>query len=149
MTIRDTLKKKLKIAIVAGLVGWLIFAGGAILLENQYPAIFIVGFILFGGAIIYAFYFVRCPKCNAPIGQIFSMPGYSFLSKHKVNFCPSCGVEMDSNNEYKYMKNETFSPTRKLVFYGDVVEDMFELFFVKDHQCFQKIKRTANKYLFS
>jgi hypothetical protein len=59
-------------------------------------AIPMVGFVMFGGAILALQWIVRCPKCKARLGRTIAMPvAFGWGSGPKVNFCPYCGVSLD------------------------------------------------------
>lgn len=90
MTIRELLKARTFKARVVGLGCWLLCVGVLFLyIPDSYKAWVLVPTLGFVCALLYMLYFIRCPKCDARIGQ--AMTGMS-----KLNFCPTCGVSMDT-----------------------------------------------------
>jgi hypothetical protein len=90
MKIRDQLKAKMFKARFVAIGFWLLIAAGYFLPEGSpYQKLLIVPFIGFAGSVLYIILFVRCPKCDAKLGQAMS-------SSNKPNFCPGCGVSFDS-----------------------------------------------------
>jgi len=100
-TIRQYIKRRVWWCAACGLGGWLMFPlGGAI--AKDLPkglaqiALPIVGFVMFGGAILALQWIVKCPKCLARLGRTVAMPlAFSWGSGPKINFCPYCGVNLD------------------------------------------------------
>ena len=100
-TMRDYIRRRVWWCVAFAVGGWLMFPLGAAF-ERRLPdgvaraAVWIVGFVMFGGAILALQRFVRCPKCKARLGQTIAMPvAFSWGSGPKVNFCPFCGVNLD------------------------------------------------------
>lgn len=90
MTIRDQLKAQMFKARAVAFGFWLLFAAGFLLpVGSPYQALLFIPFTGFVGAILYVLFFVKCPKCDARLGQAMN-------SLSKPNFCPSCGVSFDS-----------------------------------------------------
>ncbi|WP_091637930.1 hypothetical protein [Lysobacter sp. cf310] len=90
MTIRELLKAKLFKARVVGFGCWLLCVGVIFLdVPERYKAWVLIPTLGFVGAVLYMFYCVRCPKCGARIGQ-------AMMGMRKSNFCPSCGVGLDT-----------------------------------------------------
>lgn len=54
----------------------------------------IAGVIISAGAMIYIGQVVRCPKCRAPLGQTYFALRFWPQSKHRLDYCPDCGVDM-------------------------------------------------------
>jgi hypothetical protein len=56
----------------------------------------VVGFVMFGGAILALQWAVKCPKCLAKLGRTVAMPiAFSWGSGPRINYCPYCGVQLD------------------------------------------------------
>jgi hypothetical protein len=89
-TIRETLKAQMfKVGAIA-FGFWLLFAAGFFLPNDTgLQALTPISFAGFAGSILYMQFFVKCPKCGARLGQ-------SMSSIRKPNFCPGCGVSLDS-----------------------------------------------------
>jgi hypothetical protein len=70
---------------------WLLFiASGVFARFLHYPALTIIGFAGFAGAILGLVFLVRCPRCGGILG------GFPLsFGKMRVNFCPYCGVSLD------------------------------------------------------
>ena len=76
-------------------------------------AVPLVGFALFGGAILALQTVVKCPKCKARLGQTIAMPlALSIRSGPKVNFCPFCGVSLDEPVPQAQSPLESQNPIR-------------------------------------
>jgi hypothetical protein len=91
-TIRDYLKRRVRWCWGIGIGGWVIIATSIGTRPDQ-PIISIVGFLMFGGAIL-AMQWIKCPRCSARLGQIAIMLAIPWL-KPQPNFCPYCGVSLD------------------------------------------------------
>jgi hypothetical protein len=100
-TIRQYIQRRVWWCAGIALAGWLTIALGSAFarsLPDGVPqaAIPILGFALFGGAILAMQRVLKCPKCNAQLGRTIAMPvAFSWGSGPKVNFCPFCGVNID------------------------------------------------------
>jgi hypothetical protein len=103
-TIRDYLKRRTRTLQATALCGWLICAGGVFLMSpstscrprcgsSAPPLPVLLGFPLFGGAIVWMMFFTKCPRCSGRLGHLLTTTG-GFFSK-PVNFCPYCGVSLD------------------------------------------------------
>jgi len=98
MTIRDYITKRARMFMVVGLASWLLFATSGMvawLWPDSAPAITIIGFAGFAGAILGLIFFVRCPRCGAMLAR--QVQPISFFKQH-ANFCPSCGVSFDEQS---------------------------------------------------
>lgn len=90
MTIGERVKAQMFKARVAAFGFWLLFALGMFLpLPDTYRALMMVPFFGFMGSVLYILFFVKCPKCDARLGQV--MGGFG-----KPRFCPGCGASFDS-----------------------------------------------------
>jgi hypothetical protein len=100
-SIRAYIKGRVRWCLALALGGWLLIAlGGA--LAKSLPANFprallpMAGFILFFGSIVAMRWMIKCPKCQAKLGQTIAMPlAFSWGRPPQVNFCPYCGVNLD------------------------------------------------------
>jgi hypothetical protein len=101
MTIRDYLKHRTRLVMGAGFAGWLLLPVSAIVTGGRGPPalFFLLGFGVFAGAIVLFLFVVRCPKCNAPFGQLAGEIAFRFGVRRQVNYCPYCGVSMDEHYE--------------------------------------------------
>jgi hypothetical protein len=103
MSIRQYLKRRVWWCAGIAFAGWLMFPLGAAIAKNlpegvSQAAVPMVGFALFFGAIIALQRLVRCPNCQARLGQTIAMPlALSWGSGPKVSFCPFCGVNLDES----------------------------------------------------
>jgi hypothetical protein len=96
MTIRDYIKRRVRWGFGLVFASWLFVAltsnmgfGGS--RPGYLPFIGVFGFM---GAIL-SFLFIRCPKCQARIGQTIAVPAAFRLSGPQVKYCPYCGVNLD------------------------------------------------------
>ena len=100
-TIRNYIKRRVWCCVGIAGGGWLMFTLGAALARNlpsavPRAAVPVVGFVMFGGAILALQWIVTCPKCKARLGRTTAMPvALSWGSGPRVNFCPYCGVNLD------------------------------------------------------
>jgi len=100
-SIRDYLKGRIRWCLAFALGGWILIALGGGLAQHlpegiPRPALPLVGFAVFFGAIIALQRSIRCPKCRARLGQTIGMAlAFNFGSGPQVNFCPFCGVHLD------------------------------------------------------
>jgi DNA-directed RNA polymerase subunit RPC12/RpoP len=99
-SIRDYLKRRVRLTMAIGLGGWLLVAVamGSTHGKEPPPPLLIAGFVMFGGAIL-ILQWIRCPRCSARLGQCITMGlgfNLSILGRKKSpNFCPYCGVSLD------------------------------------------------------
>lgn len=95
-TIRDRIKRRVRWCAAIGIGGWLILPLGAATSGGRLPPpLFVLGFVLFLGAMLALQYAIKCPRCSTKIGQEIGMRvGLSLWGK-QPNFCPYCGVSFD------------------------------------------------------
>ena len=94
MSIREAIAKKMRTAMVLGFCCWL--GLGALLVSGrtEFGALHVLAFGGFAAVILYVIFLVRCPRCKAPLGQVWASQ-YSAFSRHRLSFCPGCGVSLD------------------------------------------------------
>jgi len=94
MTIRDKLKAQMFKVRIAIFAFWLLFVAGMVLhVGGANQPFALIPFLGFAGAILYSMFFIKCPKCDAPLGQVLN-------KLRKFNFCPVCGVSLDSPTQF-------------------------------------------------
>ena len=116
-TMRDYIKRRVWWCAALAVGGWLMFPLGAAIAQSLPDAVRaavpIVGFVIFGGAILALQRFVRCPKCKARLGQTIAMPvAFSWGSGPKVNFCPFCGVKLDEPIPHPETEAHSLNPIK-------------------------------------
>jgi hypothetical protein len=100
-TLRSYIAGRVRWCLACAVVGWLLIPLGATLGRNlpaDVPrgALPLLGFLVFGAAMVAMQWLVTCPKCRAKLGKTIAMPlAFSWGSGPKVNFCPYCGVNLD------------------------------------------------------
>jgi hypothetical protein len=99
MTIREGINKQKRTATIVAYAGFTLCALGAILGAGQVLA-FLPGFAIFGGAVFYGLS-IRCPICHGAIGFLVSHSGTPFSVSRKIQYCPYCGVTLDSELDDK------------------------------------------------
>ena len=98
MTIRDYIRRRVRIGYVLALVGVIIIAVGYPFSPDRIDTIDAVvaflTFVPFFAAIAYLSVALRCPRCK---GNLAVTPfAYPYLSlKRVLKFCPYCGVSVD------------------------------------------------------
>jgi hypothetical protein len=105
-TIRDYIKRRVRATMLVAVGGWLFMVLAGLVAERQIgqsgnPIPLIIGFALFGGAILWMTYMLKCPKCGASLRQIAMEIGLRFGSSKRrlVRFCPYCGADIDQPYE--------------------------------------------------
>ena len=117
-TIRDYVKRRVWWCIAVAVGGWFLVPLGAALAGNlpdglARAALPIVGFVMFGGAILALQMIVRCPKCRARLGRTIAMPvAFAWGSGPKVNFCPFCGVKLDEPIPHPETEAHSLNPIK-------------------------------------
>jgi hypothetical protein len=117
-SIRQYIKRRVWWCAAVALGGWLMIPlGGAIArnLPDGFMRIVlpVVGFVMFGGAILALQWAVRCPKCTAKLGRTVAMPiAFSWGSGPKINFCPYCGVNLDEPLPDAHTAAESLNPIK-------------------------------------
>jgi len=100
-SIRQYIKRRVWWCAAVALGGWLMIPLGGVIVKNLPDgpvriALPVVGFVMFGGAILALQWAVKCPKCMAKLGRTVAMPiAFSWGSGPKINYCPYCGVNLD------------------------------------------------------
>jgi hypothetical protein len=98
MTTRERLSKTRSRAALIGGAGFLMFLGAPIA-YNTYRefsmALGFVGFVLFGGSIIYATFTGRCVHCQQRIPILSQDDDLPF--RPEMRFCPYCGKSLDDD----------------------------------------------------
>lgn len=100
MTIREKLEDMRRKAGTVAMIGWPVCAAGVVLaltVNVAFVLVCLLGFILLGGGVFCMVRGIRCPRWRGPIGHAISYPrkGLFGVSK-KIQFCPFCGVSLDS-----------------------------------------------------
>jgi hypothetical protein len=101
MTIRSQISRKKRKALISAYSGMAFFFLGIILLhESAWPLILAaIGFSVSGFSMLYAFWRIRCPRCKGNIGYVAMYYGTPFSLSKKINFCPFCGINLDTEVE--------------------------------------------------
>ena len=98
-TIRDVLRRKKRWALLLLVVGWLSSAIWTFQDDKSASVspylLGALGLVFALGAIFLAF-FIRCPRCRGNVGSLNAgvskvVPFYTV-----INYCPYCGVSLDS-----------------------------------------------------
>jgi hypothetical protein len=99
MTLRDHIRRRVWACAAIGFGAWLLCGVTGVLVrspEDGAGLLPIVGFAIFGGAILALQWAVRCPKCRARLAQTVGMYiAFQWGRRQRVNFCPFCGVNLD------------------------------------------------------
>ena len=98
MTIRSQISRKKRKALISAYSGMAFFFLGIILLhESGWPLILMfIGFAVAAVSLLYAFWRIRCPCCKGNIGYVAMYYGTPFSLSKKINFCPFCGINIDT-----------------------------------------------------
>jgi hypothetical protein len=96
MTIRSYIKRRVVLGYGLVIVGFALFAASHLFgaPDGENSPLFFVAFIPFFAAVVYVNFAIKCPRCK---GNLSVTPAAypSFSSKHRFNFCPYCGVNVD------------------------------------------------------
>ena len=117
-TIRDYIRRRVWWCAAFAVGGWLMFPLGAAIAQRlpdgaARAAMPIVGFVMFGGAILALQRIVKCPKCKARLGQTIAMPvAFGWGSGPRVNFCPFCGVKLDEPIPHPESPTQSLNPIK-------------------------------------
>jgi hypothetical protein len=93
MTIRTTLKKKLRFVNSMVILGFVVFIVSCFL-ESGIVAL--SAFALIFGSIGYLYLGIRCPHCHNRVGYNLSSLTSCFKSQKVVKFCPFCATDLDT-----------------------------------------------------
>lgn len=98
MTIRTIINKKKRMISIITYTGFAFFAIGIFVSERSdyLPLIPLIGFAVAFLSILYAFFGIRCPRCNGQFGYIAMYLGTPFSISKKIKYCPFCGVDIDT-----------------------------------------------------
>ncbi len=95
-TIRDFIRHRVWALSGAAVGGWLLLPLSAAIYKGHPPPVAaIIGVVLFGSAIVFLQFSVKCPKCSRRLGQTIAMPVAFSGKKSAPNFCPYCAVNLD------------------------------------------------------
>ena len=117
-TIRDYIRRRVWWCAAFAVGGWLMFPLGAAIAQRlpdgaARAAMPIVGFVMFGGAILALQRIVKSPKCKARLGQTIAMPvAFGWGSGPRVNFCPFCGVKLDEPIPHSESSTQSLNPIK-------------------------------------
>jgi DNA-directed RNA polymerase subunit RPC12/RpoP len=99
MTIREKINRKLRWIPWLSLLGFAVFFFGAVYNHGtNIPVISIIGMAIFLFASLYLNLALRCPCCGKRIGPFIAASGKWWGLHKKVNFCPYCGVNFDTES---------------------------------------------------
>ena len=60
------------------------------------------GFGIFFVTLVYTYFGIRCPKCRRSWGNLAMSGGTPFSIPGKLQSCPYCGLDLDSQSESFY-----------------------------------------------
>jgi len=93
MTIRATLRKKLRLVNWMTILGFMAFTVSCFL-ESGILALSALALVVF--AIGYLFFGIRCPHCQNRVGYNLNSLTSCFRSQKVVKYCPFCATDLDS-----------------------------------------------------
>jgi len=98
MTIRQRIATQRRRASIVGFVGFGVFVASAVISGPSSPPLvpILVGFVVFGGSVMYQLFAIRCPRCRGNLGGPLSYTSGPFGLSRRARFCLYCGVELDS-----------------------------------------------------
>jgi hypothetical protein len=98
MSLRDAINLRRRKSGIIMMAGFALFALGGIVssTNHSFIAVSLLGFLMFGGGMLYQFYGIRCPRCGGKIGFALNSFGNLFAVPSQFRFCPLCGVELDT-----------------------------------------------------
>ncbi len=105
MTIRSLINKKKRNFMLVTYGGFIVFIVGMVVRANSktIPVVALLGFVvaLLGfcaafGAMVYAMFGFRCPRCKEAWGYVALYTGGPFSIAQRFRFCPYYGVDLDS-----------------------------------------------------
>ncbi len=98
MSLRDAINLRRRKSGVIIMAGVALFALGGIAssTNHSFIAVSLLGFLMFGGGMLYQFYGIRCPRCGGKIGFALNSFGNLFAVPSQFRFCPLCGVGLDT-----------------------------------------------------
>ena len=64
---------------------------------RELPIVFFAGFLVTFVGLFSGYITIRCPQCKNLIGYQVMWGGSPFSVSKNFNYCPSCGVNLDSN----------------------------------------------------
>jgi hypothetical protein len=99
MNVRSIINKdKRRLSLVAYL-GVALFFVGVLLspIARHMFTLALVGVGLTFVSVVYAFFSISCPRCNATWGYVAMYSGGMLSISKKIKFCPYCGVDIDSD----------------------------------------------------
>lgn len=97
-TIRDYIRRCVRLYVGIAALGWVVILLTMVLVHGQATAwLAILGMLVFTGGVLALQLSVRCPKCAVKIGHNIAIPvGIGFGYGPRINFCPYCGVDLDT-----------------------------------------------------
>jgi amino acid transporter len=98
MSLRDAINLRRRKSGIIMMAGFTLFAlgGMASSANRSFIALSLLGFLMFGGGILYQFFGIRCPRCGGKIGFALNSFGNLFAVPSQFRFCPLCGVALDT-----------------------------------------------------
>jgi len=96
MTIGETLSKKTRFNIVAGLISWLAYAGSIYVSNRTGNSLLPIFFLLpFMYIVLRQILFIRCPRCKGKLGQLLALASAPWSRKRQITHCPNCKVDFN------------------------------------------------------
>jgi hypothetical protein len=100
MTIRSQISRKKRKAVIFSYSGMVLLFLGIILVDKStFGWLLILPFVGFAVSVIsglYVFWRIRCPQCKGNFGYVAMYYGTPFSLSKKINFCPFCGIGIDT-----------------------------------------------------
>lgn len=101
MKIREKLNQTRKKMYFLGLISWVLFVAGIVLMASQknnyFPILILIPFALFMFICFYSIFGIICPKCKGVLGYVLVWPPARWFNiSEKIKFCPFCGIDFDS-----------------------------------------------------
>jgi hypothetical protein len=113
VTVRDEIKRRRRRALLLTIPGGVLFIAGAFLapsIHSWFLLLLIAGFLLLGASTFYQLYGIRCPSCGERVGPLIGQPQMFAVTK-PFQFCPFCGVSLDTEFEATPRPNQSLQPT--------------------------------------
>jgi hypothetical protein len=97
MTLRQMIARQKRRLSIVTYGGFAVFAAGLALGAGTQTlfAVTLPGFAIFMAGVASQLLFIRCPSCRERIGRTLSY-GSPFSLSPSIRYCPSCGVDLDS-----------------------------------------------------
>jgi hypothetical protein len=97
----------------AGIVGTFVLMELFVHEKGDMNVFYIIPFSIGGLAILIAQFIIKCQACGGNLAPTIMNTGHPFAVSKKINFCPCCGISIDTEISQLLKKHQANNTTTK------------------------------------